>query len=326
MTPNRTHLERFVSIIPLPYYWGAAIIGALLFLISAGVLVFFEGSFIYIWPCFILGTLVALQCAFISWAHEKIRFFRDILIDMVELPETEILKWHRDQEGKVFNDMMMILVGVGITVIAHELGLDYFGFSFNSFYSYATIKFDYYLAHYLMGAGLYVWIATALMIYNLGKLPLDINVILSKNIRFKGVVYSKFTICAVIVYIAWGGFHLSTPARFSSMQSMLWFSSFALLLLAYFILPQYNIHQIMVKTKKKKLEVFSSKLRQKAEETFRDPTEENFLYLDSMLGVQQRLDEMCAWPFGSYEVLHIALIVIVPLMVLIFEVVREILR
>ena len=44
--------------------------------------------------------------------------------------------------------------------------------------------------------------------------------------------------------------------------------SCALLLLAHFIMPQYYIHQMLMKTKKEWLEQFSKKLSAKANEAF----------------------------------------------------------
>jgi hypothetical protein len=171
-----------------------------------------------------------------------------------------------------------------------------------------------------MGASLYTLIATAFMVYKMGKLPLRVSVLLSKNIQFKGVLYSKFTLCAACVYLIWGFFHMSTPSGLSTLQSKLWFSSFAVLLCAYFILPQYSLHQMMIETKKEKLGMFSSRLKDKAEEAIRNPTKENASILKNMLDIQCQLDEMCKWPFGYYEILHIVLIVIIPLIVVALEI------
>ena len=154
----------------------------------------------------------------------------------------------------------------------------------------------------------------------MGKLPLRVSVLLSKNIQFKGVLYSKFTLCAACVYLIWGFFHMSTPSGLSTLQSKLWFSSFAVLLCAYFILPQYSLHQMMIETKKEKLGMFSSRLKDKAEEAIRNPTKENASILKNMLDIQCQLDEMCKWPFGYYEILHIVLIVIIPLIVVALEI------
>ncbi len=257
---------------------------------------------------------------FVAWAHEKIRFLRDIFIDMIELPGEEILKWYEGQEANIFNNKMMVLTGVSITVFAHLLGLDNLGFHPESSYVLIFIMLYYFLAHYVMGARLYRLVATAFMVYKMGKLPLRVNVLLSKNIQFKGVLYSKFTLCAACVYLIWGFFHMSAPSGLSTLQSKLWFSSFAVLLCAYFILPQYSLHQMMIETKKEKLGMFSSRLKDKAEEAIRNPTRENASSLKNMLDIQCQLDEMCKWPFGYYEILHIVLIVIIPLIVVALEI------
>jgi hypothetical protein len=79
---------------------------------------------------------------------------------------------------------------------------------------------------------------------------------------------------------------------------------------------------MMIETKKEKLVIFSSRLKDKAEEAIRNPIRENasILILKSMLDIQCQLDEMCRWPFGFYEILHIVLIVIIPLIVLVLEI------
>ena len=320
MNSHETHLERIISVIPLPYYWAGTFAGEVLFLISVIILTFFEKSFEYIISFFILSTLIALQIVFVVWAHEKIRFLRDIFIDMIELPGEEILKWYEGQEANIFNNEKMVLTGVSITVFAHLLGLDNLGFHPESSYVLIFIMLYYFLAHYVMGARLYRLVATAFMVYKMGKLPLRVNVLLSKNIQFKGVLYSKFTLCAACVYLIWGFFHMSAPSGLSTLQSKLWFSSFAVLLCAYFILPQYSLHQMMIETKKEKLGMFSSRLKDKAEEAIRNPTRENASSLKNMLDIQCQLDEMCKWPFGYYEILHIVLIVIIPLIVVALEI------
>jgi len=326
MSPHKTHLERAISILSLPYYWAGIVVGALFFLISIIIMAYLEKSFANIISYFIVSTLIAQQIIIVIWAHEKIKKLKDIFVDIAELPPEYVAKWYDGQESDIFNDKKMFLTGIFITAIAIALGLDQLGLASQPYYTYAFLKIYYYLAHYIMGAGLYVWIATASMVYKMGKFPLRIDVLLSKNIRFKGVLYSKFTLCAASVYISWGLFHLSTPLKLSTLPAILWFSSFAILLCAYFILPQYSIHQMMIKTKKEKLLIFSTYLKDKAEDALLNPTQENASRLKNMLEVQCQLDKMCEWPFGSYEVLHIVLIIIIPLIVVILEIIFGVIK
>ena len=53
----------------------------------------------------------------------------------------------------VFNAKGMLVSGVLVTVFLQLIGLDKFGFTFQSFYSSAIIEFDYILAQILMGSG-----------------------------------------------------------------------------------------------------------------------------------------------------------------------------
>ena len=110
------------------------------------------------------------------------------------------------------------------------------------------------------------------------------------------------------------------PPPFSSLQLILWFSSFAVLLFAYFMLAQVSIHGMMTSTKKEKTEMFSSQMSAALEEPFRVPNKENASYLKDILSVQNQLDQMCDWPFGSHEILQIALILIIPLIVVLIEI------
>jgi hypothetical protein len=324
--PRAAHVEKIASLIPLPYYEGWAVISGAIFLISSAVVLFFEKSSAYVIPCFLLSALMLEQAIFIVWAQRKIRLFKDNILEVVDLPMEEIAAWYENQETKIFDDKRMIVAGILLNIMAIAIGLDYFGFHFQSFYSFAAIKILYFFTHYFVGVGSYLLISMALMMHNIGKLPLNINMILSKNIKPKGVLFSEFTICAAAVYLGWGIFYMSTPTKLQSLTSILWFSSFALLLIASFILPQYSIHQMMIKTKDETLESFSMKLRAKADDAFLNLTRENVTTLRDMLAVKHQLDMMCQWPFGSYEIIHIALIVIIPILVVILEIIFKVIE
>jgi hypothetical protein len=323
---NQLFLEKVASIIPVPYYWGWTIFAGIVFLCTSIAIFYFENSFSYILTFFILSILMAQQPIIVIWAHKKMKLLKEYLKEIIELPEGEILKWYEDQMATIFDDKKMFVSGVLVTILVHLMGLDQFGFTFQSFYSKAILMTDYILVHILMGAGLYPLLCTALMIYNVSKLPMNINILVSKNLQIKGLLYSKFTICAASVYTVWGCFHLSTPAKLSTVWDISWFSLFALLLLVYFILPQYSIHQMIMKTKKEKLTMFSKQMSAKAKEAFSNPTKDNILCLRNFLDIEHQLDEMCVWPFGSYELLHIVLIVIIPIMVVLLEILFRITR
>ena len=320
------YLERFVSFVPVPYYWGWVIFAGIIFLSTSVVLLHFENSFSYILSFFILSIMIAQQPTIVIWTHKKMELFIDYLLDIIELPEGDLIKWYEGQMAIVFNEKRMFAMGVFYSIFSHFVDIDQFGFTFKSFYSQAVFEMDYFFMHFFTGVGLYVLLYTALMVYRIGKLPMNINVLFSKNLQIKGSLYSKFTICAASVYAISGCFSLSTPAKLNTLWKISVYSFFAVLLLAYFILPQYSIHQMIMKTKREKLEMFSKRLMSKAEEVFSNPNKNNISCLRNFLDIENQLDEMCVWPFGSYEILHIALIVTIPFMVVLLEIIFGIIK
>lgn len=323
--PEKMHLETIVSLIPVPYYLAWPIIAGAFLSLSYLILMQFEKSSDYIDVFLILSAIIALEGTAVSWAHSMLESLDDVLTNIVDLPNEAIIEWYDAQKADIFNDKRMILFSVIFIVFVHASGIDYHAIAFNSNISDAALKIGYYFAVYIEGIGLFIGAMTARTIYKIGTHPLKINALYS-DFHSIGVLYSKFTILAASVYVLWGIFHLIVPPKFSPLQIILWFLFFAILLFAYFILPQYSLHRMMASTKKGKKELFSSQLRAALDKSADEPTDESALHLRDMLSVQNRLDQISEWPFGIYEVLYIALIIIIPLIVVLLEVMLGIIK
>lgn len=319
---QRLLLERIVSIFGVPYYWGWTILAGIIFLLNISAIFYFENSFRYILTFFMLFILAAIQPSIIIWANKKMKVLRHDLLEIIDLPRDDILNWYEDQLALVFNEKRMFALGIIMNTIFYMVGasIDRDGFTFESHYSNVILYTDYYFTHLFMGIGLYSLILTAIMVYKIGRFPMNENIIFSKNLQIKGLLYSKFTVCAAIVYASWGCFRLSTPNKLFAGSNMLIYSLFGLLLLAYFILPQYSIHQMIISTKRDRLEEYSQQIIGKAKDAFKNPTEDSIPFLRNYLEIDHWMDELCVWPFGAYEILHIALIVIIPLIVVLLEI------
>ncbi len=316
---RKTHIEKFISLIPVPYYLGWLLLASSFLLIPYLALLQYEESLTYIDVYFIISVIIALEGISITWAHKRIDSFKEVLVNIIELPKDVIIKSYERQEADIFNDKRMIIFAIIFIIFVHVTGIDYHAISLHSGISNFIFKFEYYFAVYLEGAGLYILIMTALAVHKIGLLPLRIDALFS-DFQAIGILYSKFTILAVSVYIVWGFFHIIVPPQFSSLQMIFWFLGFAILLFAYFILPQYSIHRMMISTKKEKMEMFSSQLRAALDESLGTPTEKNASYLKDMFSIQNQLNQMCEWPFGPREIAYIFLIIIIPLIIVLLEI------
>lgn len=312
---HRMHIERCMSILPLPCYMGWLVAGTIIFVGSIIILDIFENSFLYLEFFLLLSFIMTWQSIIIIWSYDKIKYFKDILIEIVDMPRDEITRRYNDQQMIIFDDKKMALCGLLIVILSHLLNLDNNGIPFYSNIPRYFIYVIYYIDCYILGAGFYVMIMTAFSVNKIGSLPLNIKVIFSKKVQIIGVLYSKLTLLAASVYILWGIFHIMTPTKFSSPHMVAWFGIFAIFIIIFFTLPQYGIHQMMVRIKIEKTERFSRMLRLKLHETFENPTEKNSTCLKNLLQIQNKMDKMSEWPFSSYEIIHIVLIVLVPLMI-----------
>jgi hypothetical protein len=314
-----THLEKFISFIPVPYYWGWSLIAFAFLSASCLILMQFEGSFEHIDIFLILSVIIALEGPAISWAHKKMKIFEDVLVNIADLPEDAIIRSLKEHEAEIFDDRKMIIFAAFFIAFVHMLGIDYHAVSFSSALSYIAFNSGYYFAVYLEGVGVYALVMTAWTVHSIGKLPMKFNVLLS-DFQEIGILYSKFTIYAACAYVAWGIFHMVVPPLFSSWQMISWFSGFAVVLLAYFTVPQYSIHRMMASTKKEKIDMFSSQMRAALDGSSWTPENENTSYLKDMLSVQNQLHRMCEWPFGAHEMLRIALVILIPLIIVLLEI------
>jgi hypothetical protein len=323
---KKTHLEKFISLFPVPYYLGWLLFSAVFLLISCLILMIFEKSFKYIDIFLIVSAIIGLQGTAINWAHDRIKSLDEILMNIINQPEKEILRAFEESENDIFNDKRMIIFAFIFIAFVHLTGIDYHAVSFNSSITEVLFSFGYYFAVYIEGSGLYILIMTALTVHKIGMLPLQVNALFS-DFHAIGILYSKFTIYAASAYVMWGIFHMIVPPLFSSLQLIIWFSGFAFLLFAYFILPQYSIHRMMTSTKKEKIEMFSSQLKAALDESlFKDPIEKHESYIRDMLSIQDQLDKMCEWPFGAHEILQIALIILIPLIIVLIEIAYGIIK
>jgi hypothetical protein len=317
---HETHLERILSLAPFPYYWTWSIIGFMFFLISTFISLFYEKSLTFVYVFLVLSILLACQGTVITWAHNKMILFRDTFIEIVDEDHFEIADKYEKQLRIIFNDRGMFISAIALIALAHVTKIDYHEFSFHSIFTNTFINLFYYLTVYILGAGLYVMIMTAWGVHRIGHYSLHVSALFTTTIRSLGILYSKFTILACIIYIIWGIFHALVPPKFSSLQLVIWFGSFAILLIAYFVLPQYSIHQMMVRIKTEKIKTFSPLLRCAAVAAFQSPIDENVSTLKVLLDTQHQIDKMSDWPFSFYEILHIALLITIPLIVVTLEV------
>jgi len=320
-----SHIERLISLIPVPYYWGWPFLALVFLAISYLCLVLLEGSIEHLDFFLILSVIIAVEGPAFNWGHRRLHSLAKVVINIVELPKETIIMACEKWDAEIFSDVKMISFAAIFLIFVHLAGIDYHELSFNSGISETLFNLGYYFAVYLEGAGFYIMIMTALTINTIGRQPLKIDALFS-DFHAIGILYSKFTIYAASVYIIWGIFHMIVPPLFTSLQLILWFSGFAVLLFAYFILPQYRIHRMMTSIKKEKIDMLSNQMKAALDKSFGAPAADNTVYVKDMMAMQSQLNQMSQWPFGIQEMLRIGLIIVIPIIIIVLEIALGIIK
>ena len=99
-----------------------------------------------------------------------------------------------------------------------------------------------------------------------------------------------------------------------------WMVAAGLLLLALFILPQYEIHKIMTDVKNTKMLAFSPHVEAATAKAIEEPTNENIERFEKMFLVQDRLTNcMHEWPFDGNAMFALLSAVIIPVIIAIIQ-------
>lgn len=321
------HQEKLVSKIPFPYPITWLIIGGLVFFVHFLTLQFYEESMKLLEVSIILSILICFEGGVIIWASKELAKFYTVLSNVVDLSKEDIIKWYNEQLKNVFNNKRAFIVGL---IIASGILLTVnLNPSWPSWFisSNAKISFNFLLlvVAYLMGAGLYVMIMTAVLVDSISKLPLRISIYQhpTTSIKALGYLLLKFSFCGVIVYSLWISAILYSPLakNFNNPIILLWIITLGIIILSYFIIPQYKIHKIMVNEKHEKLRKLSSHSDEAIEPVTKGPTAKNTDRLRGLLEIQQHLNGIEDWPFNMKSIISLLSAVIIPILAVIINII-----
>ena len=182
-----------------------------------------------------------------------------------------------------------------------------------------------FVAAYFVGAGFYVMIRTAVLVHNISKLPLKISIYQhpTTSVKAIGHMFLRFSFCVIVAYSLWVFALLCSPLNkyLTDPVILFWVVPFGLVVLLYFIIPQYKIHEIMIKEKHKKIRKFSTHLDEAMELVTNDPTTKNINRLRELFEIQQQLNGMEDWPFNMKSIIFLLSAIFIPLLAIVINII-----
>jgi hypothetical protein len=316
---------RLISKIPFPYPVTWLAIGLtgggvayLTVLLSGGTLQWILGLALG------YAAVVVFAGTAIIWVWNSLNRLLTPMLHFIALPRAEIVAWHFKQMRAIFNTSGMTLTGLTVVV----LGMASFVFQCQWF-SWPVVWFGTDLANlvvvvvastvfWLAGTALWMLVRLALMVITLSKLPLilrafqdpvcGICVLGRLFLRISLILVSGYTLMAVTAM------YLS-PFRCLPSQSHFvlgWLAFGAVIVLAFFIVPQYGIHVAMVRAKHEKLHVLAAYLSSTFEEVISNPKPERTEHVEKLVELHSYLNKMPEWPFDTKVFASVISAIILP--------------
>jgi hypothetical protein len=107
---------------------------------------------------------------------------------------------------------------------------------------------------------------------------------------------------------------------YNSQIIIFWNMVAVLFILAFFVVPQYRIHKLMVQEKHIRLKAFSTYLEASVNECLHQPSKEKLDHLKGLFELKEHLSQMHEWSFRTRSISQLISVLLIPLLLVILEV------
>lgn len=280
----------------------------------------------------LLFTAIVFYGNVFIYCSRALKDFQLVLPNFINLPDSsDVGRWFQEQLGAILNSKWMGFLGSAVAVgivstVAYVTEWYSFPHSWfgNNIYLKLYLTIVLGIVSFCMGAHVWLLFATALFVRRLGKIKIvkvSIYQHPSTSVKAIGTLFFKFSFSALGIYILWILAVLSSPLKEEVGYAILgWIIVMGILLVAYFVFPQYEIHKIMSELKHEKMRSFSKYLESSLESAIESPTSENVTRLKELFELQKHLDGMDDWPFNIQQILSILGAIIIPILLVILKI------
>jgi hypothetical protein len=123
----------------------------------------------------------------------------------------------------------------------------------------------------------------------------------------------KISIVSALIYV-FGLSIISVCSIHIEVPALVVAACFGFFMVAYFIVPQLNIHQVLVDLKRDRLQKLVEKIDQNFDMVASDPTPENIAKLRELFHLQGVVNGKRSWSFGLGELMMLISSIVIPLL------------
>lgn len=264
-----------------------------------------SAGFIFL-PC-ALGILI------VSYS-KLLEQFTPIMSELLNCSTKQAALDFEDEIRKIFNDKWMITAGLAFMLLFVPI-VRHGGFYPTALTSQIAFLLNMAFMGFMGGAMLTVMVKIVIMVWKIGHsgvLKIQLFCHPHVSINSVGTLLGKISISLMIVYF----FTVLSmiPVHIDKLTLSITIT-FAIVVVAFFIIPQIKIHQIMVANKYGKVSMLSELVEKALDKVKESPTQENISQIQQLFDIHKSLNEIREWPFNLQLLLSVIGSVIIPLIV-----------
>lgn len=307
---------KIVERIPLNYAVSAFIIGAIIFGIVQLTWYKLDEDKIYLWSYLAFSLQLIISWAGLIWVYKLINdhysSFVNISSSTRNEAEVRFIKFH----SLVFHNGYAALTGVGLGLIA-SIGDYLVGTPFKSFEAKMVFAVFEFINMFISGAAIYSIVMFAYFLHITSKDPNKEILRLDKNngVSNIGNVHLKSALLAIVPLF------LGVIAKLFGSWSwdfliILWYGSFAVIIIIYIYWPMLNIHRMMREDVESQVSIIQKKIQTILVEINSNPSSRNLYKLNELRKLEKSVSDQNTWPFDSKNISAIFFAIILPIILM----------
>jgi hypothetical protein len=314
ITPYPEKISRIIHL-PYPFLW--VIFSGILFLLHMQSYHRLGKDIDSIGSIIVFSALPALLAIAIIWFSKAMEKFTPAMFMFIDWPQEKILKWYEAELRKIFNYKWMLIGGgaMAAVILYNMVASPFWSVLENE--SKITFSLIVFFVGILGGGLLYNMVRIACMLHNMGnidKIKVSVYQHPLTSVKAVGNLLTKISMIITCIYTI-GISGVLCEQRFQSWGILLTTGFFGIIVMVFFIFPQYKIHKIMARVKHLRLRRFSSHLEDCLEKVTFEPSQDNVQRVRELFDIQTSLNGMGEWPFDTKLLIIIVTGIAIPILV-----------
>jgi hypothetical protein len=263
------------------------------------------------------------------WINRQLETLLPAMYSFVKLPKNKIRVWLINELKRVFSPIGMGIAGLVIAALAIGSFIVQTQWYTEPVVWWGSLAGDWIVTivvsilAFFAGMAFFMLIRLALMIHKISKLPLEMTIYQhpTSSISAIGTVLQRISMLVAVAYglVSLTAIPLSPFRNEMGMMVEGWLIFAGIVVIAFFIFPQYRIHIAMKNAKADKIRIFSSHISETLENAISNPSSEKIAYVKELFELYKYLLDMPEWPFNTKSFISLVTVIVIPVLLSIVQ-------